>query len=550
MSAVHPRPAAQEAGAPGTPTPGTPTPGTPAPGTPTPSTAIPGLMEAFWEYERALMENDLPAMDALFAPGSDTMRGDSSGLLVGHEAISGFRGTRGGAPKRRIVATEVRALGPEHAVVVAVTELLSGGRGQQTQVWVRNGGTWQVAVAHVAVSPPAFDRRVWRVVGDPLVPPAAPGILDGETVAVKDLYAVAGQRVGAGSPAHLAQAVPETTTAAAVAALLGAGASVKGMAATDEFAYSLAGTNTHYGTPPNPKAPFRISGGSSSGSASAVSLGHASIGLGTDTGGSVRVPSAYQGLWGIRTTHGAVSTEGLVPLAPSFDTVGWMARTPEVLEAVGRVLLPAAAPAAAFPGLRLVPGLLDLADGDVAAAIRAALDRWEADGPAGRIEPAGPIDPDRHRAWLKAFQAIQGREAWAAHGEWVGRHGDRLAPDVAGRFRLAAACTAEQEAAARQLAAEARAAVRALVGDGILVVPSAASVAPLARDSAAGGEAIERQRQRTLLLTCLAGLAGLPAVNVPLETAEGLPCGVSLVGAAGSDTALLAWAGRLPGAAP
>ncbi|GAA3693665.1 hypothetical protein GCM10023081_33790 [Arthrobacter ginkgonis] len=512
---------------------------------------IPGLMEAFWDYERALMEDDLPALDALFAPGPDTLRGDANGLLVGHDAISGFRGSRGGAPKRRIVATEVRALGAEHAAIVAVTELLGGGRGQQTQVWVRNGGIWQVAVAHVAISPPAFDRRIWRAVGDPLVPATGAGLLDGQTVAVKDLYAVAGQRIGAGSPAYLAQAAPEATAAAAVAALLDAGASVKGLAATDEFAYSLAGTNTHYGTPPNPKAPFRISGGSSSGSASAVSLGHAGIGLGTDTGGSIRVPAAYQGLWGIRTTHGAVSRDGLVPLAPSFDTVGWMARTPRLLAAVGEVLLPSAEDEpAVFSGLRTVPGLLELADDDVASAIRAALDGWGTEMP---VEETSPIDPDLHRAWLKAFQVIQGREAWAGlgewkgHGEWVGRHWDDLAPDVAGRFRTASALTDGQEAAARGLGAQARRTIRALVGDGILVVPSAASVAPLARDSAAGGGAIERQRERTLMLTCLAGLAGLPAVNVPLETEDGLPCGVSLVGAAGSDAALLSHALRLGG---
>jgi Asp-tRNA(Asn)/Glu-tRNA(Gln) amidotransferase A subunit family amidase len=235
-----------------------------------------------------------------------------------------------------------------------------------------------------------------------------------------------------------------------------------------------------------------------------------------------------------------------------------MARTPDLLAAVGHVLLPAGAdPSAGFSGLRLVPGLLELADDDVASAIWAALNRWGAGG-SGAVLPVaetGPIDPDLHRSWLRAFQAIQGREAWAGgggwkgHGGWVGRHWGDLAPDVAGRFRAASAYTAEEEAAARGLAAEARRAVRALVGDGILVVPSAASVAPLAKDSAAGGAAIERQRERTMLLTCLAGLGGLPVVNVPLETAAGLPCGVSLVGAAGSDAALLSYALRLGGVA-
>ncbi len=136
-----------------------------------------------------------------------------------------------------------------------------------------------------------------------------------------------------------------------------------GISRTDEFAYSLAGTNAHFGTPPNPRAPRRISGGSSSGSVSAVALGHVSIGLGTDTGGSIRVPAAYQGVWGIRTTHGAVDRGGLLPLAPTFDTVGWFARTPALLAAVGEVLLP---PGPAWPvdpaGLVVVPDLLALAD--------------------------------------------------------------------------------------------------------------------------------------------------------------------------------------------
>lgn len=504
--------------------------------------AAPGVVEAFWEYERALMEDDLPAMDALFAPGPDTMRGDVNGLLVGHEEISGFRGKRGGAPKRRVVALEVRTLGPDHAAVVAVTELLTGGRGQQTQVWSRIGGAWRVAVAHVMVSGPAFDRRIWRVLGDPLVSGSAAGALSGQTVAVKDLFAVAGHSIGAGNSARLAAAPAEGTTADAVASLLAAGASVKGISATDEFAYSLAGTNTHYGTPPNPKAPFRISGGSSSGSASAVSLGHASIGLGTDTGGSIRVPAAYQGLWGIRTTHGAVSRDGLLPLAPSFDTVGWMCRTPELLEEVGEVLLPPTGPPQPpFSGLRVVPALLELAEPDVSAALRDTLGQWSHDRDVDELEP---LDADRHTDWLRAFQTIQGREAWAAHGDWVSAHWDTMAPDVAARFRTASVINAGQEAAARAVAAEAGRTIRALVGDGVLAVPSASSVAPLAKESAAGGEAIERRRERTMLLTCLAGLAGLPAVNVPLRTAGGLPCGLSLLAAPGCDAALLAYARR------
>ncbi len=201
---------------------------------------------------------------------------------------------------------------------------------------------------------PRIDRRIWRVVGDPLLPsgdhkddhPGVPtgdhepaGELAGLRVAVKDLFAVAGFAIGAGNPTFLAQQSPQPEHAVAVARLLDAGAAITGIAQTDEFAYSLAGTNIHYGTPPNPRAPGRISGGSSSGSASATAAGQVDIGLGTDTGGSIRVPASYQGLWGLRTTHGSVDRTGLLPLAPSFDTVGVLTRDPTTLRKAIGVLL-------------------------------------------------------------------------------------------------------------------------------------------------------------------------------------------------------------------
>src|SRR3954465_11318410 len=157
-----------------------------------------GLVEAFWEYERALMADDVPTLDRLFGPGSGTLRGDADGLLVGHDQISAFRSGRGGAPPRRIVQTHAQAADDDHALVVAVTELARGGRGQQTQMWVRTHDGWKVTAAHVSVPAPALATRIWRVVGEPRVPPLASGPLDGESVAVKDLYAVQGHRIGAG----------------------------------------------------------------------------------------------------------------------------------------------------------------------------------------------------------------------------------------------------------------------------------------------------------------------------------------------------------------
>ena len=111
-----------------------------------------------------------------------------------------------------------------------------------------------------------------------------------------------------------------------------------GRVQTDELAYSLNGCNYHYGTPVNPVTPDRLPGGSSSGSAVAVARGDADVGLGTDTGGSIRVPACYNGLYGIRPTHGRLSSEHMVPLAPRFDTPGWLCRDAETLERVGAIL--------------------------------------------------------------------------------------------------------------------------------------------------------------------------------------------------------------------
>ena len=253
------------------------------------------LLDAFRRYEAAIMSNDLDVLDAAFAPGPSTMRGDPAGLLVGHHAISAFRGTRGGVPARVIERVEYRPLGEDAALIVSVSRFAGGGTGLQTQLWQRIDGEWLISAAHVTPRAQALNRAVWRTVGDPLWQGAWEGPLEGLTVAVKDVFAIKGYRVGAGNPAFLDSARPEPTTAPAVSDLLRGGASLRGIARTDEFAYSIAGDNPHYGTPPNGALPGALPGGSSSGPASAVATGQAEVGLATDTAGSVRVPGLTPG---------------------------------------------------------------------------------------------------------------------------------------------------------------------------------------------------------------------------------------------------------------
>jgi Asp-tRNA(Asn)/Glu-tRNA(Gln) amidotransferase A subunit family amidase len=533
-----------------------------------------GLLDAFWRYDAALLANDRQTLDELFMPGEHTLRGDGRALLVGHDAIAGFRSARAAIPTRSVAHLHVRVIAPDAALLMARTRD-GAATGLQTQLWrLLDDGRWAVAAAHVSLPaaprpagpPAALDTTVWRAVGDPLLAAAARGALDGRGVAVKDLFAVAGQPIGGGVPAWLAGQRPQARSAPAVAALLDAGAHVVGIARTDEFAYSLAGANAHYGTPPNPAAPGSVSGGSTSGPAAAVALGQADIGLGTDTAGSIRVPASYQGLVGLRTTHGAVSAEGVLELARSFDTVGWLTRDVATSAAVARVLLGDAGgdgdgdgdgasgaggdgdgsadgtgPVVLRRTVRL-PEVEALAGAEVREAFDSTL---QALADAAGLPPAETEDLPREllERWFEAFRTIQAREAWQAHGAWIEAHPGALGPDVAARFALAAKVSEQQAEGAREVAARARERLRDWLSGSVLVIPSASGPAP---SRTATGPQIEAERAATLRMTCLAGLAGAPALSLPLlRLPDGRPAGVCLIGAPGTDRGLLALAAGL-----
>jgi len=526
-----------------------------------PETAIPGaetvpadLLEAFTAYERAIMANDLDVLDAAFAPGEGTMRGDAAGLLVGHDAISAFRGVRGGVPPRVIERIEHRELAPDVALLVSVSRFAGGGTGLQTQIWERTDGRWLITAAHVTPRSQALDRSVWRTVGDPLWQGAWEGALAGLTVAVKDLFAIKGYRIGAGNPAFLDEARAETTTAAAVTDLLRGGASLRGIARTDEFAYSIAGDNVHYGTPPNGALPGALPGGSSSGPASAVATGQAEIGLATDTAGSVRVPASYQGLWGLRTTHGLVPRQGLLPLAQSFDTIGWLTRDSETLQRVVDWCLSYDGSESTenvygesdddLPWRFVVPTeVLDAVEPDTRAAFDAFLARLAESTDAAPVEFASIGDLDDY---FVPFRTVQGAEAWRNNGEWVSAHPDALGAAVADRFRIAREIGSEAEASARRALEPLAERVHALVAGAVMLMPTVPGPAPM---RTAVGERVNAVRIATLRMTTPAAIAGLPSLSAPLLTVPSqlgaAPVGVCLTSRSGTDIALVRLARRL-----
>jgi amidase len=364
---------------------------------------------------------------------------------------------------------------------------------------------------------------------------AVDGPLAGLTAAVKDMYGIAGSRTGGGNPDWLAAEPPATKNAAAVACILGAGACIVGKTVCDEFFYSVSGANAHYGTPVNPRAPDRLPGGSSSGSASATAAGACDFALGSDTGGSVRVPAAFCGIYGIRPTHGRVDLSGAMAMAPSFDVGGWFANEPGIFRRVGDVLLDSARFPAAIERMIILEDAFEQADADVATLLQSALAEMVQDLPRaekGRMAPGG-LDP-----WRETFRIMQAGEVWESFGEFIERHRPRLGPGIRERMEFAAKVPQHDLAQARQEHARARDQIRATAKPGtILALPTAPCVAPLLSTPA---EELESFRTRVMRLTCIAGLGGLPQVNVPIGAIAGAPVGLSFIAWAGGDEDLLA----------
>ena len=364
--------------------------------------------------------------------------------------------------------------------------------------------------------------------------PSGSGGLDGLTFAVKDLIDVAGTPTGAGNPDWLQSQGNAVASAPVVATLLAAGAALTGKTITDELAFSLEGVNAHYGTPVNPSCPDRIPGGSSSGSAVAVAAGLVDFSLGTDTGGSVRVPASFVGVFGFRPTHGAISLAGVVPFAPSYDTVGWFARDAATLCRVGDALLPAAS-RSPIRRFRLVRDAFGLADPAVAAALR---DQCRAFDNIAEIS----LFKNGMAEWRECYRVLQGAEIWARLGPWIRAARPRFGDAIAPRFADAALITPADVSRCQSLRASIAGRVEAALDDDVGLVMPTAPCAALGLN--ATGDQVSDFYRRALVLTSVAGHAGIPQVSLPANRVEGCPVGLSILASPGHDRALLEFAGH------
>ncbi|GMN22584.1 hypothetical protein TIFTF001_047456 [Ficus carica] len=370
-----------------------------------------------------------------------------------------------------------------------------------------------------------------------------------------------GHVTGFGSPEWARTHPAATSTAPAVLAILRAGATCVGRTVMDEMAYSINGENIHYGTPTNPCAPDRVPGGSSSGSAVAVGAGLVDFSLGTDTGGSVRVPASYCGIFGFRPSHDVISTSGVIPLAQSFDTVGWFARDPVLLKRVGSVILQlpnleSARPTqliiaedcfrlSTIPGNQVVDGLAKSVEklfgghvvkhasiGDYVKDKVPSLKSFISEGNAEQEYNIPSL-----AALSSAMRLLQRYEFKINHGEWVETVKPDLGPGIAECIREALEATDEKINVCRNVNNELRAALSALLGDyGVLAIPTVHGLPPTLQTPAT---TLAVFRPRAFSLLSIAGVSGFCQVSIPLGKYDNLPVSVSLLAKHGSDGFLL-----------
>ncbi len=370
---------------------------------------------------------------------------------------------------------------------------------------------------------------------------AEAGALSGLTFAAKDIFDIAGHVTGCGNPHWLATHGPAESTAWVVQRLVEAGAAMVGKTITDELTRGIFGENMHYGTPVNPKAPGRVPGGSSSGSASAVAGELVDFALGSDTGGSVRVPSSFCGLYGLRPTHGRIPLDGMLLQAPSFDTIGWFARDAETFARVGSVILPQGPSVERAQRLVIADDAWDLAEPATRAALEPALAKLGAlfaSSSKVRLSPTGLEE------WSGHQQVLQSREAWESARDWIDQVNPTFSFEVSDRYALARSVTDEQIVVAQA----GRDAVNARMnevfdgGDAVVCLPTTVAPAP-----PLGQRVSERHtlRLRNSALTSIAGNTGRPQISLPLAEVDGLPVGLSLLGDYGADERLIELAGEM-----
>lgn len=370
------------------------------------------------------------------------------------------------------------------------------------------------------------------------IAPYQSGILSGLTFAAKDVFDIADHVTSWGNPTWAKLQPKAVVNAIVVDQLLTAGARFIGKTITSEFTFDLLGNNYFYGIPVNPKAPDRLPGGSSNGSASAVACELVDFALGTDTGGSIRVPASYCGVWGYRPSHDRISVSGIPVFAPSFDTAGILANNADVLIKAATVLLGKTAISKNSSDVKvyLLEDMLALCDEEVCNASTKVINQFIFE----KINLPKITHQKINYEWLfETFNFLQWSEINNSLGAWVAHNKPELGPVTAKNLELTQTVDRSKiQSAIIKREWFATVLNEFLNNHNILCMPTTPTLAPKP-GSIPADRRIGTFFPRTIAFTAIAGLARLPQISIPLAEVNGVPVGISFIAAQGNDELLL-----------
>ena len=358
------------------------------------------------------------------------------------------------------------------------------------------------------------------------------GILSSLNFVLKDMCKVKDFKTSCGNPDFYSKCEIAENHAPFLYELLNNGATLKGVTICDEFFYSLIGENGHYGTPNNLNAPGCVPGGSSSGSAAALTTNIYDFSIGSDTGGSVRIPASFCGLFGIRPTHDRINTDDVFPMAPSFDTIGWFAKDIQIFHKIGEVLLKYTnKPIANFIEFVIAEDLLELADLDVQNEFKIFFK-----------DKITNIKKIRLSKFDKAeiadnFRILQGNEVKENVIPWINQNNPYISPEINSRIEMASKITADDVKIANSFRTNLINEIETSLPEGLIALfPTAPFSAPVCGQD---DESLGSYRKRLMELTSIAGMTSRPQISIPYLKIENKPVGISLLGWKYSDEILL-----------
>ena len=358
------------------------------------------------------------------------------------------------------------------------------------------------------------------------------GPLSDLTFVVKDMCEIKGFKSSCGNPDFYEKCLPADDFAPFLKDILNKGATLKGITICDEFFYSLIGENGHYGTPANLNAPGCVPGGSSSGSAAALTTDLYDFSIGSDTGGSVRVPASFCGLLGIRPTHNRINTKGVYPMAPTFDTIGWFAKDINTFKKIGfNILNQQDKSKSSFKDFVIAEDILELANPNIIHLFNNYINNSFPEIKKIRLsKQTKDVIADN-------FRILQGGEIVENVIPWILKNKPKISPEINNRIEMAIKITKDEINQAVKFRENLKKEIELTLPEGLIALfPTTPFSSPKCGQS---DEQLSSYRKKLMEFTSIAGMTSRPQISIPKFKDNTGPIGISLLGWRYSDEVLL-----------